>query len=207
MPNVIIDMTMSLDGYVAGPDDGPADPLGKHGGMAIFNWYFSGSTEFRDPLFKPEPGANLDEVRKMFDESGAFIFGRRTYDITNGWNGRHPVNDAPVFILTHNPPPADTVPRGPSSITFVTDGIESAVRQAKGAAGARHVKLGGASPGKQALSAGLVDEIIVHVAPYLLGGGVRLFDALEDGVRLEKLSVTDAPHVTHMRYRVLRSVT
>ena len=203
MPNVIIDMTMSLDGYVAGPDDGPADPLGKHGGMNIFNWYFSGSTEFRDPLFKPEPGPNLEEVRRMFDESGAFIFGRRTYDITHGWNGRHPVNDAPVFILTHNPPPLDTVPRGPSSITFVTDGIESAVRQAKAAAGARHVKLGGASPGKQALRVGLVDEIIVHVAPYLLGGGVRLFDVLEDGVRLEKLSVTDAPHVSHMRYRVL----
>jgi hypothetical protein len=78
MPNLIIDMTVSLDGYVAGPDDGPGDPLGKHGGMNIFNWYFSGSTEFRDPLFKPEPGANLDEVKRMFDESGAFIFGRRT---------------------------------------------------------------------------------------------------------------------------------
>src|SRR5215471_7196273 len=203
MPNVIIDMTMSRDGYVAGPDDGPADPPGKHGGMNIFNWYFSGSTEFRDPLFKPEPGPNFEEARRMFDESGAFIFGRRTYDITHGWNGRHPVNDAPVFILTHNPPPLDTVPRGPSSITFVTDGIESAVRQAKAAAGARHVKLGGATPGKQALRVGLVDEIIVHVAPYLLGGGVRLFDVLEDGVRLEKLSVTDAPHVSHMRYRVL----
>src|SRR5262249_39307713 len=97
-----------------------ADPLGKHGGMNIFNWYFSGSTEFRDPLFKPEPGPNLEEVRRMFDESGVFIFGRRTYDITHGWNGRHPVNNAPVFILTHNPPPLDTVPRGPSSITFVT---------------------------------------------------------------------------------------
>lgn len=144
-------------------------------------------------------------MKRTFDESGAFIYGRRTYDFTNGWNGRHPVNDAPVFVLTHNPPPMDTVPRGPSTITFVTDGIESAVRQAKAAAGARHVKLGGASSGKQALSAGLVDEILVHVAPYLLGGGVRLFDALEHGVRLETLSVTDGPHVRHMRYRVLRS--
>jgi dihydrofolate reductase len=204
MPKVIIDMTMSLDGYVAGPEDGPADPLGKHGGMAIFDWYFSGSTEYRDPLFKPEPGANLAEVQRMFDESGAFIFGRRTYDITHGWNGRHPVNDAPLFILTHNPPPAEAVPTGPSRITFVTDGIESAVRQSKAAAGGRHVKLGGASPGKQALRAGLVDEILVHVAPYLLGGGVQLFDTLENGVRLEKLSASDGPHATHIRYRIVR---
>src|SRR5438105_6440895 len=138
MANVIIDMTMSLDGYVAGPDDGPADPLGKHGGMSIFDWYFSGSTEYRDPLFKPEPGENLAEVRRMFDESGAFIFGRRTYDITNGWGGRHPVNDAPLFILTHNPPPAETVPRGPSTTTCVTDGIENAGLQAKPPASARH---------------------------------------------------------------------
>jgi dihydrofolate reductase len=204
MPKVIIDMTMSLDGYIAGPDDGPADPLGTHGGMAIFDWFFSGATEYREPLFKPEPGANLAEVQRMFDESGAFIFGRRTYDITHGWNGRHPVNDAPLFILTHRPPPAETVPSGPSTITFVTDGIESAIRQASVAAGARHVKLGGASPGKQALRAGLVDEILVHIAPYLLGGGVRLFDTLDNGVRLEKLGTSDGPHATHIRYRVVR---
>ena len=206
MPKVMIDMTMSLDGYVAGPNDGPQHKLGEHGGMAIFDWYFSGTEEFGgSPLFKPERGANLDEVKRMFDESGAFIFGRRTYDITNGWNGRHPVHGAPVFVLTHEPPPPETVPRGPSRLTFVTDGIESAVRQAKAAAGDKHVKLGGASPGKQALRAGLVDEIVVHLAPYLLGGGVRLFDVLDDGVRLEKLSVTDGPFATHLRYRVLRS--
>ena len=83
MPKVIVDMTMSLDGYVAGPDDGPEFPLGKHGGMSIFDWYFSGTQEYRLPMFKPKDGANLDEVKKMFAESGAFIFGRKTYDITN----------------------------------------------------------------------------------------------------------------------------
>lgn len=205
MANVIIDMTMSLDGYVAGPDDGPGAPLGKHGGMAIFDWYFSGKEAYRDPRFKPEPGANLDEVKRMFDESGAFVFGRRTYDITNGWNGRHPVNGAPVFILTHDPPPKEEVPQGPSNLTFVTDGIASAITKAKAAAGDKHVKLGGASPGKQALKAGLVDEILVHVAPYLLGGGVRLFDALGDGVRLEKIRVTDGSLATHLRYRVVKT--
>ena len=204
MPKVIIDMTMSLDGYVAGPEDGPEFPLGKHDGMAIFDWYFSGTEEYRTPLFKPEPGPNLDQVKRMYEESGAFIFGRRTYDITKGWGGRHPVNGAPVFVLTHTPPPAETVPKGPSNLTFVTDGIESAIRQAKAAAGDKHVKLGGASPGKQALRAGLVDEILIHLAPYLLGGGVRLFDVLANGVRLEKLSVSDGPLVTHLRYRVAR---
>ena len=158
MARVIIDMTISLDGYVAGPDDGPAFPLGKHGGRSIFDWYNSGVDEYRSPLFKPAPGANLDEVKRMFDESGAFVFGRRTYDITHGWGGRHPVGGAPVFVLTHRPPSAESVPKGPSNLQFVTDGIESAIRAAKAAAGHKHVKLGGASAAKQALGANLVDE-------------------------------------------------
>jgi dihydrofolate reductase len=114
------------------------------------------------------------------------------------------VNGAPVFILTHNPPPENTVPKGPSNITFVTNGIGRAIQLAKAAAGDKHVKLGGASPGKQALKEGLVDEIVLHVAPYILGGGVRLFDTLTDGIRLEKLRVTDGPLATHMRYRVIK---
>jgi len=203
MPNVVIDMTISLDGYVAGPGDGPSAPLGLHGGMTIFDWYMSGTEEVGSPLFKPAPGANRRQVDRMFVESGAFIFGRKTYDITNGWDGRHPVNGVPVFVLTHEPPPPASVPKGPSNLTFVTDGIESAVRQAKAVAGGKDVKLGGSSPGKAALAAGLVDEILVHIAPYLLGGGVRLFDELPNGVRLEKLSVDDGLLATHIRYRVL----
>ncbi len=85
MSKVVIDMSVSLDGFVAGPDDGKADPLGRHGGMHIFDWYFSGQEEYRDPLFRPEPGANRDEVERVFAESGAFIFGRRTYEIADGW--------------------------------------------------------------------------------------------------------------------------
>ena len=204
MTKVIIDMTMSLDGFVAGPDDGKKFPLGKNGGGALFDWYTSGTKEYRDKLFKPEPGANLNEVKEAFVESGAFIFGRKTYDITGGWGGRHPMNDAPLFILTHTPPPADQVPKGPSKITFVTEGIAEAIRLAKKAAGDKHVKLGGGSPGKQALKEGLVDEVLVHIAPYLLGGGVRLFDMLDDGIRLEKISATDGPFATHVRYRIAR---
>jgi dihydrofolate reductase len=205
MTKVAIDMTMSLDGYVAGPGDGKQFPLGRHGGMSIFDWYQTGDEEVQTPLFKPAAGANREQVERMFVESGAFIFGRRTYDITNGWGGRHPINGVPVFILTHVPPPASEVPKGPSKLTFVTDGIESAIRQAKAVAGGKDIKLQGASPGKAALAAGLVDEILVHVAPYLLGGGVRLFDELAEGIRLEKLSVADGPLATHIRYRVLKS--
>jgi dihydrofolate reductase len=202
MTKVVIDMTMSLDGYVAGPDDsGIADPLGRHGGMHLFDWYMSGDEEYVDPLFRPARGANRDEVERMFAESGAYIFGRRTYEITGGWGGRHPVNGAPVFVLTHHPP--EDFPRGPSNLTFVSDGIESAIDQARAVAGGKDIKLGGASPGKQALAAGLCDEVLVHLAPLLLGGGVRLFDEMAHAVRLDKLSVTDGPFVTHLRYRVI----
>ncbi|MDB4982268.1 MAG: deaminase-reductase protein [Myxococcales bacterium] len=205
MTKVVIDMTMSLDGFVAGPGDGKDAPLGGHGGMTIFDWYTSGDEEVETPLFKPAPGANRAQVDRMFAESGAFVFGRRTYDITNGWDGHHPVRGVPVFVLTHEPPASADVPKGPSNLTFVTDGIESALRQARAVAGGKDVKLGGASPGKAALAAGLVDEILVHIAPYLLGGGVRLFDELPDGVRLEKLSVEDGPLATHIRYRVAKA--
>jgi len=194
-------MSMSLDGFVAGPDDKKAHPLGLNGGEHVFDWYFSGKEQRRHPLFRPEPGPNRDEVDRMFAESGAFIFGRRTYEIAGGWGGNHPVNGAPTFVLTHKPP--SDYPRGPSNLTFVTDGIESAIRQARAVAGGRDIKLGGASPGKQALAAGLCDEIVIHLAPYLLGGGVRLFDALAAGIRLEKVSVSDGPFATHLRYRVV----
>jgi dihydrofolate reductase len=203
MNKVVIDMSMSLDGFVAGPDDGNDHPLGRHGGMHVFDWYSGGPDEYRDPRFRPASGANRDQVDQMFEESGAFIFGRRTYEIARGWGGRHPVNGAPTFVLTHHPP-AD-YPRGPSNLTFVADGIESAIRQARAVAGGKDIKLGGASPGQQALAADLCDEILVHIAPYLLGGGVRLFGALPDGIRLDKLSASDGPFATHVRYRVVRN--
>ncbi|MEO8683515.1 MAG: dihydrofolate reductase family protein [Devosia sp.] len=201
MDKVVIDMSMSLDGYVAGPNDGKQFPLGLHGGMAVFDWYTSGTEQVLSPLFKPAPGANRDQVEAMIAESGAFIFGRRTYEIANGWGGRHPINGVPVFVLTHMPP--RDFPKGPSNLTFVTDGIGSAIAQARDVADGKDIKLGGASPGKQALAAGLCDEILVHIAPYLLGGGVRLFDELPEGIRLEKISASDGPQATHIRYRVL----
>ena len=108
-----------------------------------------------------------------------------------------------MFVLTHTPPPPETVPKGPSNLTFVTDRIASAIRQARVVAGGKDIKLGGASPGQQALKADLCDEILIHLAPHMLGDGVRLFGHLGGLVRLEKISAADGPLATHVRYRVL----
>ncbi len=109
--------------------------------MHIFDWYTAGPMLPGDlDIMHPAPGVDREVTDEMFAESGAFIFGRRTYDITDGWDGRHPVNGVPVFVLTHKPPAPEKVPKGPSNLTFVTDGIASAVRQAKAAAGDKHVR-------------------------------------------------------------------
>ncbi len=206
MARVMIDLTMSLDGFIAGPEDGSEHPLGKRGGMHIFDWYTSGTEPMHNGrLFRPE-GVNRGIVDCMYAELGAAIFGRRTYDITDGWGGTFPVNDAQLFTLTHTPPPPAHVPQGKSKITFISDGIEHAVAAAKAVAGDKTVGLGAGSAGQQGLRAGLVDEIFVHVAPYLLGDGVRLFGSFEgEGVALEKLEVVDGPLATHLRYRVVKS--
>lgn len=195
MAKVIIEMSMSLDGFCAGPDDGEAFPKGRDGIKHVFGWLSRA---------KEEGGANKAEVDRMYAQSGAYIFGRRTYDITNGWGGSHPLKGVPLFILTHKPPAAETVPKGDSKITFVTDGIESAVRQAQAAAGDKDVVISGASPSQQALDADVVDEIAIHLAPSLIGSGIRLFDNFKGPILLEKVSSTDGPMATHVRYRVCR---
>lgn len=195
MAKVQIEMSMSLDGFVAGPDDGKAFPNGRDGIKHVFGWLSNA---------KEEGGANKTEVDRMYARSGVFIFGRRTYDITNGWGGSHPAG-VPLFILTHTPPPPETVPKGRSKITFVTDGIESAVRQAKAAAGDKDVVVCGASPCQQALDAGVVDEVVIHLTPSLIGSGVRLFDNFRGPIALEKIEATDGVLATHLRYRVVKA--
>jgi dihydrofolate reductase len=190
---VVIEMSMSLDGFIAGPDDGKDFPLGRDGIKHVFGWLSAG---------QEEGGTNRDEVDRMYAKSGAYIFGRRTYDITGGWGGSHPVQGVPLFILTHKPPEPEAVPKGHSKIVFVTDGIRSAVSQAKAAAGDKDVVLSGASPCQQALGAGVVDEILIHLAPSLIGSGIRLFEPFQGPISLEKLTTTDGPLATHLRYRV-----
>ncbi|MGH9899160.1 MAG: dihydrofolate reductase family protein [Pyrinomonadaceae bacterium] len=141
MSKIVIDMSMSLDGFVAGPDDGKEFPLGRDGVERVFEWYTSGTEELHHlPWLRPTPGVNRDEVERMFADSGAYIFERRTYNITDGWGGSHPVTGVPLFILTHNPPAPETVPKCNSKIVFVTGGI---------AAADEHFVIGGGIPEAQ----------------------------------------------------------
>ena len=212
MAKVIVDLAVSLDGFVAGAGDGPDNPLGN-GGSALFSWYFDGDTPIRAyeeaaargvPVPRFRLSATSAEVfTQLVETGGAVITGRRTYEIADAWAGNGPLPGVPVFVLTHEAPPA--VPAGESSYTFVTDGIESAVAQASAAAGDGYISLMGAAPAQQCLRLGLLDEIQLHVVPVLLGAGVRLFEHLGPApVALRKLRVVDAPGVTHSRYAVVR---
>jgi dihydrofolate reductase len=202
MGKVIFNMTMSLDGFVAGPNDSPENGLGD-GGDRLFHWYFSGDTEVRvlgSPVLKvsPQSAAILNEATGTF---GAMVTGRRTFDIARGWGGHPP--GAPCFVLTHTTP-QEWVKNG-SPFVFVTDGIESAIRQARQAAGNKNVVVSTASTLQQCLKAGLMDEIHIDVVPVLLGAGVRLFDQLGIGpIELESIRVIEAPGVTHLGFRVVK---
>jgi dihydrofolate reductase len=199
MAKVVVALTMSLDGYVAGPNDGKHLPLGE-GGEALFEWYFNGDTPSRhyDRFRLSKRSAEVFDAG--IDSCGAVVTGRRTYDIANAWGGDGPVPGRPLFVLTHNVPAE--VPETSVPYTFVTDGIQSAIEQAKAAAGDKYVGLAGSQAAQQCLRAGLLDEIWLAVVPLLLGGGVRLFDHIGGAVRLETINVVDAPGVTHLSYRV-----
>jgi dihydrofolate reductase len=203
MGKVILDITMSLDGFIAGPNDGPERPLGE-GGERLFAWYFSGDTDFEMPsgtmTFKVSPASA--EVLQEVHTVGALVTGRRTFDIANAWGGRHPV-DVPVFVVTHMVP-QEWVYEG-SPFTFVTDGVESAVEKAKEVAGDKNIGVGAASIAQQCIQARLLDELHIHLAPVLLGDGIRLFDHLgTEPIELESMRVVETPGVTHLRFRVVK---
>ncbi len=203
MGKVTFNMTMSLDGFVAGPNDNPDNSLGD-GGERLFDWYFSGDVEIAisegTPPLKVSPqSAKL--LKESFATSGAGVWGRRTFDIARAWGGHPP--GTPCFVVTHHPP-REWIYEG-SPFIFVTDGVESAIRQAKQAAGVKDVVLCTASVLQQALKAGLVDEIYVDVAPVLLGRGVRLFDNFgAQPIELENIRTIEAPGVTHLGFRVVK---
>jgi dihydrofolate reductase len=195
---------MSLDGFIAGPNDGPEAPMGE-GGERLLAWYSAGEVEYRLPgtemVFNvsPQSAELLSETRTT---TGALVTGRRTFDLTHGWGGSHPL-DVPVFVLTHTVP-QEWVYEG-SPFTFVTDGLESAVEQAKAVAGEKDVGVIGASLVQQCIRAGLLDEIHVDLVPVLLGDGVRLLDHLGAGpIELESTRVIEGAGVTHLTFRVVR---
>jgi dihydrofolate reductase len=204
MGKVSTGLSMSLDGFIAGPNDGPHSPLGE-GGERLFAWYSAGDTEYRLPgtemVFKVSP-QSAELLREAHTKMGAFVTGRRTFDITGGWGGRPPLG-VPTFVLTHTVP-QEWVYEG-SPFTFVTDGVESAVERARAVAGEKDVAVGAASVVQQCIRAGLLDEIHIDLVPVLLGGGVRLFEHLgPEPIELESTEVVEGAGVTHLTFRVVR---
>jgi dihydrofolate reductase len=218
MGKVTVDITTSLDGYVAGPNQSREEPLGV-GGEELHEWAF-GLAIFNELHGRSggETGQDDDVMREAFADLGATIMGRRMFgggegewgsdpaydDPWEGWWGDEPPFHGPVFVLTHHA--RDPVEKqGGTTFHFVTDGIESAVEAAREAAGDKDVSIaGGASAIQQALAGGLVDEMQIHVVPRLLGGGSRLLDDLgEEPPQLELIRVVDSPTVTHLKYRAV----
>ena len=204
MGKASLGLSMSLDGFIAGPNDGPERPLGE-GGERLFAWYSGGDTEYRLPgtemVLRVSP-QSADLLREAHSKMAAFVTGRRTFDIANGWGGRPPLG-VPTFVVTRTVPQEWDYEGSP--FTFVTDGVESAVEQAKQAAGGKDVAVGAASIAQQCIKAGLLDQIHVDLVPVLLGGGVRLFDHLGAGpIELERTEVVEGAGVTHLTFRLVK---
>ncbi|CAN5259786.1 dihydrofolate reductase family protein [soil metagenome] len=215
MPRLMCDISMSLDGFIAGPNQNLDQPLGD-GGERLHEWVF-GLASFRERhgLSGGTDNADSEVIEETLSRTGATVMGRRMFsggkgpwsDDPNaaGWWGDDPPFRTPVFILTHHA--RETVAKtGGTTFTFVTDGIESALEQARAAAGDKDVAVGGgASVVQQFLRAGLLDELQIHVVPVLLGGGVRLFDNLgAERVELASTRVIESATVTHLKYRVVK---
>jgi len=204
MGKVLVDITTSLDGFVAGRDDGPELPLGE-GGERLHEWVF-GLASWREPhgLEGGETNRDSEILEEAMGNLGAVVVGRRMFDNAGGW-GDNPPFHVPVFVLTHEAREQEAK-EGGTTFTFVTEGVETAIHQAQTAAGDKDVSIGGgANTIQQFLRAGLVDELQVHLAPLLLGGGVRLFDDLgADEVKLQSTRVVESPAVTHLKFRVVK---
>jgi dihydrofolate reductase len=202
MSKVVFAISMSLDGFVAGPNDNPENPLGD-GGQTLFKWYFSGDTEIKvtgGPTLKMS-----SRSAKVFQEGiesiGAMICGRRMFDIAGAWGGTPP--GSPCFVVTHTIPQEWV--KEDSPFIFVTEGVESAVEQAKAYVGDKSVAISSANIAQQCIKASLLDEIHIHVTPVLLGGGVRMFENLGNvPIELEPLQMVEGDGVTHLGYRIIK---
>ena len=190
----VLYMSMSLDGYIAGPNDEPENPGGEGFGR-LHDWFTTPDGEFGRPA--GPAGQVWDEIFA----TGAVLAGRRTVEQVDHWNGDNH-DGVPIFVPSHRPP-------GPSVanyplVTYVTDGIESAMAQAKTAAGDLNVLVHGAYTAQRALEAGVLDELVIHQIPVLFGGGRRQFEVLPARIELEIVRVIDTPEATHIHYRVRR---
>jgi len=193
MSSSVLYMSMSLDGYIAGPNDEPGNP-GGDGFDRLHEWIATPDGEYG------RPSGPAGELFDEWNATGAVLAGRRTAEQIDHWGGDH--HGVPIFVPSHRPP-------GPSAanyplVTYVPDGIESAMAQAKAAAGGRDVSVHGAYTAQRALEAGVLDEVQIHQVPVLLGRGRRLFEVLPSRIELEIVRVIDTPEATHIRYRVRR---
>jgi dihydrofolate reductase len=197
MSKVSTGATVSLDGYISGPDESGFDLL--------FRWYDNGDVriETANPeLSMSTTEADAEHLRTLTESTGALVVGRHLYDMTDAWGGRHPM-DVPVVVLTHNPP--TDRPLEDENFAFVTEGIEAAVAKAKELAGGKGVGLNGGQIARQALQAGLVDEVHLDLVPFLLGGGTPFFPDLAGApYELVQESVVESKGVVHLTYSVVR---
>ena len=192
-------ITTSVDGYITGPDDGPDCGLGV-GGERLHYWVFGGPWSYDEEPRGQATGEDQAWLESMMSQLGAVVGGRATYEAAGHWGDKNPWG-LPFFIVTHR---TDEQPEG-DDFVFV-DGVSEAVRRAVEAAGDKTVSvMGGADVIRQALAAGLVDELTIIVSPVVLGGGKRLFDGFDQTLRLEHLGVRQSPLATFVDYRVLRS--
>ncbi len=205
MGKVTSDMSMSLNGFIAGPNDGVERPLGD-GGERLHQWVYGlASWRERHGLTGGKTDRDAEILDESFKNTGAVVMGRRMFDNGEGPWGNNPPFHMPVLVLTHDTKDM-LVKEGGTTFTFVTNGIESALKRAKAAAGDKDVSVaGGASTIQQFIKAGLLDEIQIHLVPVLLGEGIRLFDHIgTEQIELERTRVIESLSVTHLRFRVVK---
>lgn len=196
MANVVAAITISLDGYVTGPNDGPGNALGD-GGERLHYWVFGGPWSYEAEPTGEATGVDKEYLDGAIAHAGAIVVGRGMYDSAEAWGGQNPFG-VPLFVVTHHPED------GPSEggFTFV-DGLDEAIARARQVASDKHVSVGGgADVIRQALRSGHVDELSISIAPVVLGGGKRLFDGFEQTLNLEHVALLQSPFATHITYRV-----
>ncbi len=196
MTSVAASITTSVDGYIVGPNDGPEKGLGE-GGERLHYWVFGGPWTYGSGAKGEATGADKEFLDESFARLGAVVGGRGTYEAADHWGGSNPFG-VPFFIVTHRPDE-----RPDEGFTFV-NGVEEAVARAREAANGKDVSvMGGADVIRQALAAGIVDELSISIAPVILGAGKRLFEGFQQDMTLEPISVRQSPFATHISYRVV----
>ncbi|HEX6580680.1 MAG TPA: dihydrofolate reductase family protein [Actinomycetota bacterium] len=198
MTMVVAAITISLDGYVTGPNDGPGRGLGD-GGERLHDWVFGGPWSYEAEPSGEATGADKEYLDGAMARAGAVVVGRGMYEAAEAWGGQNPFG-VPLFVLTHRPEDAPSE----GGFTFV-DGLDEAIVLARQAAGAKDISVGGgADVIRQALRTGYVDELAISIAPLILAGGKRLFDGFEQTLNLEHAALLQSPFATHITYRLVR---